>query len=141
MIGEIKGTRIIVCGTRSFDDYELLEETLDKALARINNPIIVQGGAKGADQLADQYAFKKRVPMQVFHADWKKHGKVAGPIRNGEMVRRASRCVAFWDGTSPGTKNMIAKARKRGLKIKVIRYDLIPKKPKGRKLQRYRKNK
>ncbi len=53
---------------------------------------------------------------------WDIHGKSAGHIRNAEMADYADALIAFWDGKSRGTANMIENARKRGLKIKIFYY-------------------
>jgi hypothetical protein len=58
----------------------------------------------------------------VFPADWKTHGKAAGPIRNRQMAKNAEALIALWDGNSRGTKNMIETATKLGLKVYVKRY-------------------
>lgn len=62
------------------------------------------------------------IRYEVFRADWDKHGKAAGPIRNQEMLDngKADALVAFWDGKSPGTKDMIRRAKRKGIKVKVV---------------------
>lgn len=115
--------RIIVAGSRTFDDYPLLCETMDHLTRKLDKKklVILSGGAKGADKLGEQWAFERRVgTVEVYHADWVKHGKAGGPIRNGEMTENADVLVAFWDGKSPGTKDMISQAKKKGLKVRVI---------------------
>ena len=61
--------------------------------------------------------------MRVFPADWDKYGKRAGYLRNVQMAEYADALLAFWDGESRGTKNMIDEALSRGLKVGVKRYD------------------
>ncbi|WP_197026348.1 hypothetical protein [Polaribacter sp. Hel_I_88] len=55
-----------------------------------------------------------------FPAEWNKFGKAAGPVRNKEMAIYADALIAFWDGKSRGTKNMIQLAKQNGLLLKVI---------------------
>lgn len=57
-----------------------------------------------------------------FPADWNAHGKAAGPIRNQQMAQEADVLIAFWDGKSRGTKDMIEKATRAGLDMHVYRY-------------------
>jgi hypothetical protein len=57
-----------------------------------------------------------------FPANWDRHGKAAGGIRNTAMANYGTHLIAFWDGESPGTRDMIAKAKRAGLKVLVIRY-------------------
>lgn len=115
--------RIIIAGTRTFDDYPLLCETMDRLTRKLDKRrlIIVSGGAKGADKLGERWAFERGAgTVEIYHADWAKHGKAAGPIRNGEMAQAADVLIAFWDGESSGTKDMIAQAKKKGLKVRVV---------------------
>jgi len=84
---------------------------------------IVCGGCSGADQMAEEYASMIGLKSKVFMADWDKHGKAAGPMRNAEMAVYSDYLIAFWDGSSRGTKNMIGLARKGGLKVYVKRYE------------------
>jgi hypothetical protein len=117
--------RLIVCGTRTFTDRDLLFRKLDAFTAKLDKKklTIIHGGAKGADTLANDWAFHRMVHMLVFHADWDKHGKAAGPMRNKEMINaEPDALVAFWDGKSPGTRSMIALAYQAKLKVKVVRY-------------------
>ena len=53
--------------------------------------------------------------MTKFPADWNRFGRTAGPKRNKQMANYANTLVAFWDGKSRGTKNMIDLAKCRGL--------------------------
>lgn len=73
---------------------------------------IISGGAKGADSLAKRYAEGTGVDYIEFPADWKKHGKKAGMIRNQQIVNACDMVLAFWDGTSAGTKNTIELAKR-----------------------------
>jgi hypothetical protein len=61
--------------------------------------------------LAATYAEEHRIPLIVFEADWNKHGKRAGFIRNTDIVMESDMIVAFWDGKSRGTADTIAKAK------------------------------
>lgn len=116
--------RVIVAGSRDFKDYQLLEKTLDYFLQNINEPIrILCGMANGADALGLLYAHWHNYELEKHPAKWNIHGKRAGFIRNEEMANNADALVAFWDGKSHGTKDMIKRAQEHGLGIRVIRYD------------------
>ena len=81
---------------------------------------VVCGEARGVDEMGKKAAQAKNIPVKSFPADWSKHGKSAGPIRNREMAEYADALVAIWDGKSKGTKNMIDTAKKLGLKVFVL---------------------
>jgi hypothetical protein len=84
---------------------------------------IVSGAAPGADRVGERFATGNGIALKKFPADWDKHGRAAGPIRNGEMGDYADRLIAFWDGESRGTKNMIETAKEKGLIVRVIKYE------------------
>ena len=120
--------RVLVCGGAKFDDYSLLELSLNKILNEYSNDTIeiVSGHAKGADSLGEKYAQKKNLKCTVFNAEWSKYGRAAGPIRNSQMLEYAKQenplVVAFWDGESHGTKDTINKAKKSNIRCEVIMY-------------------
>lgn len=115
--------KCIIAGGRTFDDYDLLERKLDKILCKAKNLEICHGNAKGADKLGEWWGFKnKKAVVKIFHPDWQKHGKAAGVIRNKEMVEYADCLIAFWDGHSKGTENIINLAKEAGLQVRVIKY-------------------
>jgi hypothetical protein len=58
--------------------------------------------------------------VKVFEADWKKYGKSAGPIRNSEMADYGDALIAFFNGESKGTLDMINKAKKKKMPITII---------------------
>ena len=115
--------KIIIAGSRGFDNYELLKEKLDFYLKNINEPVeIVSGTAKGADTLGEKYAIEKGYAIKRFPANWDKFGKKAGYMRNSEMAEYGTHCVCFWDGKSSGTKSMIELAEKKEIKVRVVLY-------------------
>ena len=116
--------RIIVAGSRGFDDYSLLADTLDAVDSAIPSFLtVVSGGARGADTLGERYSKENDYNLSIFLADWAKYGKSAGYRRNAEMADYSDMLVAFWDGESKGTKHMIDLALKKGLLVKVVIYE------------------
>lgn len=110
--------RVIVAGSRTIDDYDFVKKKLDILLKRKKNVVIICGMARGADQLGERYAKENDLEIEYYPADWDKYGKSAGYIRNKQMARNADALIAFWDGVSKGTKNMIEIARKDDLPIR-----------------------
>lgn len=83
---------------------------------------IVSGMSDGADRLGELYAEENGYGIKEFSADWANHGDSAGPIRNKQMAEYANALIAFWDGSSKGTKIMISMAKDAGIKVKVCEY-------------------
>ena len=117
--------RVIIAGTRSFNDYELLRDSCNNLLSekqRTHTVVVISGTARGADQMGERYARERGFQLRRFPADWEQYGKSAGHIRNAKMAGNADALIAFWDGESRGTKNMIDNARRKGLAVRVIQY-------------------
>lgn len=81
---------------------------------------VVSGCAKGPDTMGELWAEYFSLPITKFPANWTKYGRGAGHIRNAEMAEYADALIAFWDGVSAGTANMINLAKAKGLKTHVI---------------------
>lgn len=88
------------------------------------NTIIYTGLADGADTMGMLFAQDRGIPYEEYPADWKRYGKrSAGKRRNQEMANTATHLIAFWDGVSGGTKDMITRAKAGGLIVLVKRYN------------------
>lgn len=114
--------RIIIAGSRSFNDYDLLKEKCDIFFQNYNNIEIISGTANGADKLGERYAIENGYQLKLFPADWNRYGKSAGFRRNVEMSNHADALVVFWDGKSRGTQHMIREAEKKKLLLRVVDY-------------------
>lgn len=110
--------KTIVAGSRTFNDYELLKDTLQ----HLNITEVVSGTARGADRLGEKYATENNILLSKFPADWEKYGKGAGYVRNEEMAKYADLCIVFWDGQSKGSLNMINLALKYKIHLIVINF-------------------
>ncbi len=86
---------------------------------------VVCGMAPGIDMAGHWWANRNKIPVKQFPADWKTHGKFAGPRRNYEMARYADALVAIWDGESKGTANMIGAMKKLKKPVFVVRTDEV----------------
>ena len=113
-------TNVIIAGSRHMKDYETLKEFCDQWLSDIRSDItVISGGCAGADTLGEQYAAERGHEVKRFPADWKSHGKAAGPIRNREMAKVGDILIAFAFDDSRGTANMIKEAKSHGLEVHV----------------------
>ena len=124
-------TGIIICGSRYFNDYFIFSRFVFVCLSDLirNNIInehdynkdiiIVEGGAKGADKLANRFSHAYHINHLEMKADWNTYGKSAGYKRNIEMADYVkgncdfSVCIAFYllNGISNGTKHMVEIAK------------------------------
>lgn len=120
--------RLIIAGSRTIDGeaaYQNLRQFIRGSL-KCKPAEIVSGGAKGVDLLGERFADEHNIPVKRFTPDWDKHGKGAGFLRNGDMAVYASDApgsalVAYWDGVSRGTQQMIEVAKTYGLQVLVLR--------------------
>lgn len=125
-------TKIGIVGGRNFNNYELLKNTILEYLKcphckivhidEFYKTTIVSGGARGADNLAEQFANDYWCELIVHPAEWEKYGKQAGFLRNIDIVKDSDIIFAFWDGKSKGTKHSIDLANKMGKEIRIINY-------------------
>ena len=106
-----------MAGCRNLTNEKDIEKVLRQYIAV--KDIIITGGCRGVDRVAHDYARRYFCDTEVYEADWDKHGKAAGPIRNRKMAEDADQLVAIWDGKSRGTKNMIDEALKAGIETHV----------------------
>lgn len=112
--------RIVVVGSR---EYPNMAEVVQFIFEQDRDTVIISGGAAGVDTVAIHEARRHRMPYEVYPANWSRHGRSAGAVRNREMVDKADEVVAFWDGKSRGTKITIDYAKAQGKPLRVIQRD------------------
>lgn len=109
--------RPIVCGGRQgVDPLDVFLE-LHKLHRTHGFQCIIHGNARGVDSDAREWAKLNKVLHAPFRADWDRHGKAAGPMRNQRMIDEGNPdgCIAFPGGK--GTADMVTRARKAGLEV------------------------
>jgi hypothetical protein len=110
--------RVLVCGDRDFLDGDRMAFILNAY------PIteLIEGEARGADTQARLYAERRRIPLLKFPADWKRYGRMAGPIRNKQMLDegKPELVIAFLAPHSKGTRDMIDQAERANIPVVVI---------------------
>lgn len=110
--------KILVCGGRDYDNLALVYQTLDAIHAERTIKCVIHGGARGADACAWNWAVQRDIPQMSYPADWKAHGRVAGPRRNQTMLDLhpdIQLVVAFPGGA--GTRDMIKRAVRAGIEV------------------------
>ena len=112
--------KLIVAGSRTFQDYKTVCEVLNEHRSQITE--VITGGARGADRLGYRWAvahgFGKK--HRLFKADWDQYGKSAGSRRNVQMAQAGDVLIAFWDRQSPGTRHMIQCMQELGKPVVVV---------------------
>lgn len=122
--------RVLACGARDYTNRARIAAALARmAPPGARNVTLLHGGAEGADALAAEVATGLGWTTRRFAADWRQHGRAAGPIRNRAMLDDAPDIVvAFHDNlaASKGTKDCVAEARRRHVTVWEIAGPLAP---------------
>lgn len=109
------GRRIAVTGGRNFDDLRLVNWAF-KEIGLGYGDVLVHGACRGADTICARVAQLCGAEIEAHPADWKKHGKAAGPVRNREMLESGiDMLIAFPGGR--GTFNAVMTARSIGVPV------------------------
>lgn len=106
--------KTMVAGSRSITDFDLTEYIPE------DTTLIISGGAKGIDALAEEYADKHKISKLIMRPDYKKYGKAAPLLRNKKMVDLSDIIIIIWDGKSKGTKFTIDYAKAQGKEVIII---------------------
>ena len=119
---------VVVTGGR---DYTITNPELRQfilLMERFDRDFVMVGDAKGVDADIAAYCVKHNIEFEIFYADWKEHGKAAGPIRNGQMIDKAVRytspIIAAFNG-GKWTMDCIRQGLKAGLPVFLIRNDRV----------------
>lgn len=113
--------RILVCGSRDWNDVGLIRERLEKFP---KDSIVIHGGCRGADIISGMIAEELGMEVLCFPAEWGKFGRSAGPKRNQRMLDEGipDIVLAFHGdiGSSKGTLDMVKRAKDRGVPVEVL---------------------
>lgn len=111
--------RVIIAGSREITDIRILLAAVQASGFTITE--VVEGGARGVDRMAREWARANLIPYRTFDANWDLYGKKAGPIRNREMAAYGEALIAIPSSVSRGTQDMIRQANVKGLQVYVHR--------------------
>ncbi len=112
--------KVLICGGRFYREAFAIRDRIE---ATPMDTVIIHGAChKGADKYADYWAKTLLRTIEKYPADWERHGLKAGPIRNQQMLDegKPDRVIAFWDGKSPGTRDMITRAKAAGVPVEIV---------------------
>jgi hypothetical protein len=117
--------RVLICGDRNWDDYQTVLDALSEVHQQKGVEVVIEGEAPGADLMGRKAAVQLGIPYLPFPADWRKHGKSAGPIRNRQQHKegKPTMGLAFHNfiENSKGTKDMVNVLRGAGVPVTVIK--------------------
>lgn len=104
----------LFCGSRHWDDPLPIAADL---YALPVGSVVVTGGARGADRLAEEHARKIGLLVAVVAAPWDFYGHSAGPLRNTGMLLLNPEIVYAYDKGGTGTADMMTKAKAAGVPV------------------------
>ncbi len=107
--------RILITASRTWTNRVLIQQHL---LTIAHHNIVVVHGAcpKGGDQIADEICEFYQIPKERHPADWDRHGRRAGYVRNAHMVNLvADLCLAYIHNKSRGASMCADLAEKAGI--------------------------
>ena len=117
--------KVGIVGSRSITNKEYVFSVLNFYLARLleeKEVVVVSGGAVGIDSLGAQWAELRKLKTEIYLPDWQTHGKKAGFLRNQTIVDNSDYLIAITTGSN-GTADSIKRAQKKGIPIKIIKYE------------------
>ncbi len=117
-----KPVHLVIAGSRGFPSGVAVDYLASLDPSRIAE--VVSGTCAGPDTWGEEWAERVGVPVKRMPAEWSRLGRRAGPERNQRMLEYAAMkgggLLAFWDGSSRGTKHVVETARKMGLPVRVV---------------------
>jgi len=110
--------RVAIVGSRAYPDLYEVVRYVNEELGE--GDVVVSGGARGVDKTAESAAKARGLEVMIFVPNWKMFGRKAGFMRNTLIVDACETVIAFWDGSSNGTRNTVMLARRQGKPVRVI---------------------
>lgn len=109
--------KLLIVGSRNISDFDFSEYVPPET------ELIISGGARGVDTLAEEYADSHGIPKLIIRPDYKRYGRSAPMRRNDEMIEHADEVLVIWDGKSRGTDYTARRARASGKSVRTV---LVP---------------
>lgn len=109
--------KVLICGSRDWTDVHPILRELRELPSDVT---VIHGDARGADRLAGSVADGIGLKVISVPAEWNRYGRGAGPVRNQKMLDMGpDLVVAFPVRGSRGTMDMIRRALRKGVKVRV----------------------
>ena len=106
--------KLLIAGSRKIEDFDISKYVTDDI------DIILSGGAKGIDTIAEEFADKNKLYKIILRPKYNLYGKAAPLKRNEELIKMADKVLVVWDGVSKGTKYTIDYTKKLNKDIEVV---------------------
>ncbi|MFP5111847.1 SLOG family protein [Bacillaceae bacterium C204] len=114
--------RVIVTGSKDFDDYDFLKRKLDLLLKDKSDIVIVSDEEK-IGTMGEKWAVSNDADIVSFPIHWDEYGRDAAKIRNDLMYNFANYSLIFWNGMKNDQAGFaVGAAKKYGIDYKIIRY-------------------
>ncbi len=120
--------KVIVAGSSGFHDYKLFKEKCDYFLSEkfsVSDVCILLGTARETEDMAERYCIEQSITFETFEAEWERYGKGAPQQCTDSMLKYANAAIVFWDGKSTYTKYIIDAATIKGIKVAVVKVDVV----------------
>ena len=106
--------KLFICGSRSITDRKWIFSEIEKCITenQFHNVTILEGGARGVDSIAKEYAVENNIPVVEYLPDYDKYHNKACHKRNEEMAKDCDFMLDLWDGESGGSLHDILMAEK-----------------------------
>lgn len=109
--------KILFTGSRAWTDEDAAINVFN-AYVQPGDHVVVGDCPTGLDKMIRDLCYDSETSYDVHHADWKEHGRAAGPLRNQEMVNTGpDLCIGFPLENSRGTKDCMTRARMAGVTV------------------------
>ena len=106
--------KLLIAGSRSITSFDL------SPYVPADVELIITGGAKGVDTLAEAYAKERGIPTVTVKPCYERYGRAAPILRDEEMVDLADAVLVIWDGKSKGTQHTVAYAQKVNKRLIIV---------------------
>ncbi len=112
----------VICGGRDFVDAEMFTAAMGDLIRLRGMPeCVINGGARGADLMAKEWAEHYAIEARSVAADWRLHGRAAGPIRNQTMLDKYAPALVVAFPGGKGTADMVRRSHKAGVEVAEIK--------------------
>ncbi len=114
---------ILICGTRNYYPLEFANNLMTSVINNYigEDDLVIHGGALGIDTLANSLLIRSgHFNIEVIKPNYEKYGKIAPLKRDEVMVSKADWVLAFWNGTSSGTRYTILNALENNKKVAIF---------------------